>query len=141
MELSQNTLRQAVVADKVDNKLDVLNHSVDVIDTIKGLQKQVKNVCSTPQAHDAGELSMTTKACSIRSKLKFLPLPINYNQYQIHRVGLEVLSNKPAYQEIGFVRCILDFPRRVMKFEEDGGTAIVQYHQVHDSLPHSIRVA
>ena len=71
MKFSQNALRQAVVADKVDNKLDVRNYIVDVVDITEGLQKQVKTVCSTPQAHDAGELSMTAKSLYIKVETQF----------------------------------------------------------------------
>ena len=81
-------------------------------------------MCSTPHTHDVGELWMFRE--SLFNQIETRPFAaVHYEDKQIYRVEGEVLSNKPAYQELGPVRCILGLPRRVMQFEEGGRAVLI----------------
>ena len=74
--------------------------------------------------HEAKALHMSGENLLNKAETQLFSA-VHYNQRQIHWVEWEVLSNIPAYQELCHVRCILHFPRTVMKFEEGGGAVLV----------------
>ena len=82
-----------------------------------------------------GSLTCLAKVFSIRLKLDLSPSSININIKFIGSSGKSSATTQPTNQELCHVCCILDFPRIVMKFEEDCGFVLVQYYQVNDPLP------